>query len=61
MSGRWRNYDQPADMKSIARFALEQLQQLGWGRLQKVDTGGRPCEVFVLHEADGNERQPEAE
>jgi hypothetical protein len=45
----------------LARFALEELQQLGWGRLQKVESGGRPSEVFVLYEADGNEWQQRAE
>jgi hypothetical protein len=45
----------------VARFALEELQQLGWGRLQKVDSGGRPSEIFVLYETDDNERQPQAE
>jgi hypothetical protein len=34
----------------VARFALEELQQLGWGRYQKVETGGRPRELFVLYE-----------
>ena len=46
---------------SLARFALEQLQQLAWGRLQKQDTGGRPSEIFILHEADDNPWQQEAE
>jgi len=45
----------------MAKFALEELVQLGWGRLQKQDTGGRPSEIFVLHEADGNQRQEQAE
>jgi len=53
-----RSYRGGADMAS---FALEELQLLGWGRLQKVDTGGRPSEIFILHEADDNPRQEVAE
>jgi hypothetical protein len=45
----------------VARFALEELQQLGWGRLQKVESGGRPSEMFILHEADGKPWQQTAE
>jgi len=53
-----RSYRGDANM---VRFALEELQLLGWGRLQKVDTGGRPSEIFVLDEADDNPRQERAE
>ncbi len=44
----------------MARFALEELEQLGWGRLQKVDTSGRPSEIFVLGGTDDNSRQQQA-
>ena len=52
-----RTYRGGAEM---ARFALEELEQLGWGRLQKVDTSGRPSEIFVLGGTDDNSRQQQA-
>lgn len=39
---------------AVAKFALDELVQLGWGHWQKEETGGRPCEVFVLHEMQGS-------
>ena len=53
-----RSYRGGADM---VRFSLEELQQLGWGRLQKQETGGRPSEIFVLYETDDNQGQEVAE
>jgi hypothetical protein len=44
----------------VARFALEELEQLGWGRLQKVESGGRPSEMFVLNGTDDTPRQQRA-
>jgi hypothetical protein len=52
-----RSYRGNAD---VARFALEELEQLGWGRLQKVDTSGRPSELFVLDGTDDTPRQQQA-
>lgn len=46
---------------SVAKFALEELEQMGWGRWQKQDTGGRPSEIFELYEIQDTPRQESAE
>lgn len=49
-----RTYRGGAD---VAHFALDELVQGGWGQWQKQDTGGRPCDVFVLHGTAGKSTQ----
>lgn len=33
----------------VAQFALDELVKIGLGHWQKEQTGGRPCDVFILH------------
>jgi hypothetical protein len=56
-----RLYRNSAD---IAKFALDELAQLGWGRWDNMpagERGGRPSPVFILNTETGGNKTPDNE
>jgi hypothetical protein len=56
-----RAYRNSAD---IAKFALDELAQLGWGRWDTApanEHGGRPSPVFILNTQTGGNKTPDTE